>query len=250
MAGLVWGESVDITSTFTINDKDVQDGDIVVSGPDGVSRASTTYAQHTFGVYQVTPLAVYRYNQGADNKPIIRNGTAQVNVTSVNGDIKLGDYITTSAIVGKGQKATQSGYVLGVALADFTGSDGTKASTNGQSYSQGQIPVAVKIEYAEINSSRTLARLLDSFNAVLFKNLQNPDRFVQILKYIIAGFILILALVVGYLSFARSSLKSIEAIGRNPLARSTILFSMGISIAVTILIALIGVGAALIIVRL
>src|SRR5258708_7749937 len=112
-------KSTDVTNTYNVADPNLADGDIVVSTEKGLVAATAPYVNNLFGVMVKTPLIVYRT---VDNKglPIARSGVAEVNVTTLNGPIKTGDYITSSGITGKGEKATQSGYVIGVALDNFS----------------------------------------------------------------------------------------------------------------------------------
>lgn len=50
-------------------------------------------------------------------------GRVPVKVSTKNGDIQPGDYITTSDIPGIGMKATDAGRVIGKALTGITGVD-------------------------------------------------------------------------------------------------------------------------------
>lgn len=253
-------ESVDFSYVYTIADPDTVNGDIISSTANtGFVRTTFPYDFRIFGIVQQTPLMVYK---SIDNigTPVSRNGTAQVNVTSLNGLIQPGDYITSSEIPGKGQKATASGYVIGIALTGLGASDGTeidyqpKTTTANQpnpiqKLRTGQITVALKIEYAELTTARTALRLLDSFNAALFTNIQNPDQFVKIFRYITAIIVVLISFAIGFFTFSRSIPKGIEAIGRNPLAQRAIMFSIVSNIFFTIVTAIAGIVAAIIILR-
>jgi hypothetical protein len=58
-------------------------------------------------------------DEGAQLVPVALAGRVPVKVTSLNGAIKPGDYITTSAIPGWGMKADRAGPVIGRALTGF-----------------------------------------------------------------------------------------------------------------------------------
>jgi ACR3 family arsenite efflux pump ArsB len=65
------------------------------------------------------------YNIASQDNPmsIALNGRVLVNVSTENGPIEPGDYLTTSATMpGYAMKATQAGYVIGRALASYTSS--------------------------------------------------------------------------------------------------------------------------------
>lgn len=68
--------------------------------------------------------AGYNIKQENNPMPIALNGRVPVNVTTENGPIEPGDYLTASAThPGYAMKATQAGYVIGRALAAYTSTD-------------------------------------------------------------------------------------------------------------------------------
>lgn len=239
--------AIDIPTTYTIIDEDAVNGDILSFTNGGITRANAPYTNQIFGVLQDNPIIVYRTNEKTGD-PIMRSGTAEVNVTNITGDIKVGDYVTSSPIPGKGQKAAESGYILGVALADFS-SDGQTISFGGQEHQTGVIPVALKIEYAEITNARSFNRLFDYFNQFAFESVQSPERASQFFRFIIAAIISLGSIIFSFFVFARSITKSIEAIGRNPLAKTAIQASIIINAGLTILTIILGLAAAYLIIR-
>lgn len=241
-------ENLDLTYTYKIADTKAQSGDILLSSEQGLKQADVSYSNRIFGILQQQPTVVFRSSDDSE-KPAIRAGTAIVNVSNLNGPIKKGDFITSSPIPGKGQKGTQSGYTLGIALADFDGNNGDKTTFDNKQYTLGQIPVAIKIEYTELTNPRSFNRILDLFNLSLFQNLQDSRRSVEIVKYIAALIVFVASVILGFVMFARSIPKSIEAIGRNPLARKSIQFSIILSVILTTIACLIGVGAAFLIIK-
>ncbi|KKR87122.1 hypothetical protein A2617_00805 [Candidatus Daviesbacteria bacterium RIFOXYD1_FULL_41_10] len=249
ITGVVWGAEVDIASLYNISDKDAVDGDILIWNDTGLARTNIPYEPHIFGVLQNSSLLIFK-KIDQNGTPVARLGTSEVNVTNINGEIKQGDYITTSAVSGKGQKATINGYVLGIAAAPLTSTAGAKITFEGKEYSSGKIPVDLKIEFAEVNRSRSAASLFDTFNIALFQNIKDPSKFAEVFRYLAAGLVIILSFAFGFFTFSRSIPKSIEAIGRNPLARGTIIFSIGLNIAFTLVTGSIGVVAAVLIMRL
>ena len=57
-----------------------------------------------------------------EGKPVIvaLSGRVPVKVTTKNGEIRPGDYITTSDISGVGMRATEAGRVIGKALTGLS----------------------------------------------------------------------------------------------------------------------------------
>ncbi len=247
-------QGIEVTNVYEIKGEDIEDGDIVVSSSEGMTLSTRGYDPKLFGVIQRNPLIVYKRtdNQG---EAVVRSGIALVNVTNQNGPIKVGDFITSSDAPGMGQKAGISGYALGIALENFDGTQGEKISVTDASgepreVTSGKISVAIKIEYAEITGSRSLGRAFDYLNGAFFKNVQDPEQFTQVVRYIAAALAVIISFAVAFFTFSRSLPKAMEAIGRNPLAANTIRVSIVLNIIFTILSALVGIIAAVIIVKL
>ncbi len=232
------GISADLANVYKVNDPKAVDGDILVyDDTKGIIRASTPFANNLFGILESVPLMVFKTSSSQKGTPVVRTGTATVNVTTVNGAIFAGDYITSSSTPGKGQKATQAGNVIGVALSGYNGTR------------EGKISVAMRIEYADMNNGRSLSRLLDSLGILAMQSKNNPNVASQFMKYVVAGFIVMLSFIISFVIFGRSIGKGIEAIGRNPLARKSIELSLMLNVAFTLCIVLIAVGIAYAIVR-
>jgi len=246
----------DIATLYPVNDSSVITGDILsITATNGVTRAELPYDSHLFGVAQEQPAMVFRRSDDMQGQAVARTGTAQVNVTTLNGNIEAGDYITSSAIPGKGQKASESGYVIGIALTSLK-EEGTAlidyqdSSGKTKKIAVGKIEMALKIEYAELTTPRSFSRAFTSFNTAFLTNIENPERFMRIFQYILAGLAVTISFGVGFLTFSRSIPKSIEAIGRNPLAEKAILFSVVLNIILTLLTIAAGMVAAIFLLRL
>lgn len=229
---------MEATSVYEVIDTDALEGDILISTDKGLTKATKSFDNKVFGVLQDTPVLVMRDNSIKNGKPVARSGVATVNVTTLNGPIKYGDYITSSTIPGKGQKASESGYVLGIALAEFSGQG------------NGQVSVAIRIEYAELTNPRFAGRLFSFVGSSFLENIRDPKQLGLIIRYIAAGLVVLLSFTFGFLTFSRSIAKSVEALGRNPLAKSTIHLSMIINIGLLVLTGIIGIVASILIIRL
>ena len=242
-------EGIEVTSLYTVADTEAVDGDILVTGENGLSRASIVYDAKLFGVLQNQPLVVYR-ETNTQKKPVIRSGQAYVNITTLNGAINYGDYITSSQIAGKGQKGSESGYVIGIALAAFDGQNAQQIEGPNGSISVGKIPIAVKIEYIGISTPRFTESFFGLIGISILENIKDPKKLGELIRYIVAGLIILLSFTLGFLTFSRSIIKSIEAVGRNPLAKNTIQLSMILNIILLVITAIIGIVASIILIRL
>lgn len=246
---------LEIADTYDIADTEAQPGDLVALTADGIKRSNIDYDSKIFGVVINEPLAAYKRVDGTGTI-ISRNGVVNVNVVTANGAIKTGDYITTSTLAGKGQKALASGYVVGVALKDFNEGEGTVVefkqfeTAEARQIGAGQIPLAIRIEYAEISTSRNANALLSRLNAALFSNVQDPEKFVNVIRYVASGLVILFSIMIGLFILARVVPKGVEGIGRNPLARRSIVLYTGVNIVIVIIVILLGIGASLLLVRL
>lgn len=239
---------LDIAAPFRVVDEQAVDGDALASTADGLIRSNLSYDSKMMGVLSLSPVITYVI-PGSDTVPVTRTGNAIVNVTNFNGPINIGDFVTTSEIPGKAMKAATSGYVLGRALEQFDGSTGSDINYNGTSYKSGKIQVAMQIEYADISAPQSFKRLFDAIGIALFSNVNDPNRFGQLIRYIAAGLIVLASIVVAFVTFSRSIPKGIEAIGRNPLAKNSILLSIILSIIAVVVIISIGILAAIVVLR-
>lgn len=240
----------DIAGTYDLSDEQTQEGDILIyTAENGITRAIIPYDINIFGVRHDSPLAVFR-RVDKTGSAIVRSGITQVNVTTINGEIKAGDHITSSQIPGFGMKADISGYVLGIALNSFSEQDGSDFQYGEKTVKAGRIPVAVKIEYAELTSPRSLNNLFSYLGTSFLQSVNDPRGLSQAIKYIFAGLIVLVAIAFSMIILTRSVPKAIEAIGRNPLARRTIMLSIVLNIFIVIAITLAAIFAAFIILRL
>ena len=144
-----------------ISDKQAVSGDIIINTADGLVRSNLSYQSSILGVLTSEPVAVFKADTETE-KPVATGGVVVVNVTPENGEVQKGDFVTSSTSPGKGMKATSSGYVLGMAVSQTSG---------------GKVNVAVRVEYAEINSPQTLKRLFDLLGRGIFQNVSDPDKF-------------------------------------------------------------------------
>lgn len=240
----------DIAATYDLSGENIQSGDILIYKPEtGISKSVIPYDFNIFGVKQDTPIAVFRRIDKTGNA-VARSGIAQVNITTINGSIKTGDRITSSQIPGFGMKTGTSGYVLGVAMSSFEETDGQDFTFQDKKLRAGRIPVALKIEYAELTSPRSLNNFFSYLGTSFLQGVNDPRNLTQAVKYIFSGLILLIAISFSLVILIRSIPKSIEAIGRNPLARRTIMFSIILNIFIVIVITLAAILAAFIILRL
>lgn len=189
--------------------------------------ADTSNASRLFGV--VVPAAsasISLSGTGSGQVQVATSGTAGVLVSTAGGAIKVGDYITVSSIAGVGQKAVASSRIIGTAQTDFdgTGTGVTKRSIEDGAAKKeiaiGQIPVAVAISsYTSTDGKQNyvVPNWLQALSNTLAGKAVSPVRI------IVAGLILMVALISITVLLYAAVRNSIISIGRNPLSRSAVL---------------------------
>lgn len=203
----------------------------LVSFTDGKYQLSTVeFDENMYGVVVDNPPLALQDLSLEEFTYVATSGEAQVRVTAKNGEISEGDYLTSSDVPGHAQKADVSGRVLGVALDDFKPSNPDET---------GVIYVQVNITpvFLGENIQTNLVDLLRGGFRVPFLTPLTS------LRYIIAALVILASFILGFTTFARSSSRSIEALGRNPLARSMIRNAIIMNFMLTLII--IGVGLAI-----
>ncbi|MCR4325178.1 MAG: hypothetical protein NUV69_05860 [Candidatus Curtissbacteria bacterium] len=223
-------------TNMEIADGDATAGDILSVGPDGIRRAATAYDENMVGVEVNVPV-ISVGERTANTTPVLSSGRALVRVNTSGGNIEEGDFVTSSTTAGVGQKATVSGYVLGKALASY--SDGSQV---------GQIEVMVNItdHSPGTNASGIFGSLLSSLRI----GLQDTQNFPLVLRAIAAALIGIVTFIIASVSFLRFMRGGLEAIGRNPLARRTIIGGMIFNGVIVALLTIAGFGISIAIIAL
>lgn len=223
-----FAQKTPIAKNLKIAEEGIEEGDIVSQSQRGITKSNIPYDSNLVGVVGKNPVMVFG-KKSKNTLPVIFMGETIVKVTNKNGAIKKGDFITSSSIPGVGQRATQSGIVIGKALEDFDKTDG-------------KIRAEINVQFANITPSKI------PFKNIFGKLLESatlPQNFPDFLKYTFALLIGGLSFLAGFLAAIRSLQKGIEAIGRNPLAKRSIHLAMMLNlVAITILTAA-GLGLAL-----
>ncbi len=221
-------KSVGAAVSIAIVNKDAKDGSIIVSAPKGYGLTNVAYYSNIYGVYTEFSSIFLQNTSDPQTKPVTTSGKANVLVSSVNGNIKKNDFITTSAISGVGQKATRNGMILGTALQDYSNSN-QKAT--------GKIMVAVNPHF-NAAFAENKASVLE-----LIRN-SDPSALTQLtsLRYVLAACIALIAFSIGFVYFGRVTSRGVEALGRNPLASRTIQLNLVFNLFLMIVIIFVGLG--------
>lgn len=208
----------------------VKDGAIISLGSKGYITSKIAYDPSMVGVIAQNPaISLQGKNDSPKNKLIITSGKVYTLVSTINGNIKKNDFITSSKIAGVGQKVNTNGFILGMALDNYSNSNPQKI---------GKILVSVNPRY---NGSFVALRtdLLSTLRAIGTDLLIYP---LASLRYFLAAVVIIIAFAVGFLYFGKIAKSSVEALGRNPLAARTIQINTILNLILTIIIIFVGLA--------
>jgi len=221
--------SVGTSLSIPITDKNVKDGNIIVSTSKGYGLTNLAYNSNMYGVYTESPGVFLQNIDDPDAKPVLQAGKAYVLVSSINGNIKKNDFITTSTIAGVGQKATRNGMILGTALEDYNNSN-QKATS--------KILVAVSPHF-NASFADTKTNVLE-----VLRNASDPTTLTQVtsLRYVVAAGIVLIGFGVGFIYFGRVTTSGVEALGRNPLASHMIQLNLVLNLVLMVVIIVVGLA--------
>lgn len=211
--------------------EEVVAGDVICSSDNLFKRCAQEYQTSLYGVVVDSSALEISGTGIQDSRLVATSGIATVRVSNLNGEVKKGNLVTSSGILGVAQLADKNGYVLGTALEDLTNS----------SESVGQIQVLINIHPATGISKGTSSNLLRFIREGLTVPVFEP---LESFRYLLAAIMVIVSFGLGLLYFGRSSKAGIEAVGRNPLAKRVIQMTILLNILLTIVIVCIGLAIA------
>ena len=227
-------DSLGVAIPTEVASENVESGNILCLKQGGVFLCEEDYDPSMMGVVTSSPSMAFRHQDDENLPLVLKTGNTLVKVTSVNGNIEVGDLITTSVTPGVGQKASLNGFVLGEALEPYSADDTTQV---------GDIYIALNI-HPVASYVGSPSNIIGSLRQALSVPVISP---VATFRYLLAFLIALIAFALGFYYFGRVIKSGIEAIGRNPLARREIQVAVLVNIIVTIVIVSAGLGVALII---
>src|SRR5260221_452295 len=227
-----------IGMSVSIKDQNAQNGDIVCSDAKGYGLCQNEYDSSIYGIINDNPSAAIEIGNLQNSRLLVSRGEINVRVSSINGNIKTGDFITTSKTAGVGELAVKTGFVIGTALADYSSND--KAAV-------GVIKVSINIHPRIDILGTTKENLIDTLRSGLSGLGVSP---IAALRYILASIMVLTSFGVGFIFFGRIAIAGVEAIGRNPLAGIRIQMSVILNIIIMVAVVAAGLGIAYLILAL
>jgi F0F1-type ATP synthase membrane subunit c/vacuolar-type H+-ATPase subunit K len=231
IAGSLSFAQVNSGTAISIPLDEVESGSVVSYIKGDYVLSSASYDSNMYGVTVKVPSLSFTDANLDTFEYVISDGETEVRVTNKNGEIKNGDPLTSSDIAGVAQKATASGQILGFALQDavFSGN-----STEDIILST----IDIRSNIIASGPANDILQLIRSGGEAFFLS---P---LLSLRYIMAALVVIISFVIGFATFGKISGRGIEALGRNPLAKTSIQASIIFNFVLTAAIMLAGVGIA------
>lgn len=215
--------------------------------------AKETNDSNLFGVVVTNPTILLR--TGTESVPLVSSGEVYVQVTTANGPIHAGDYITSSSIPGKGQKAGSStSSVLGIALDSFPAlSADTPTVVSTTTVDGGSIRVLLAIGPKSLDAGSGEGESV--IVGVTGKNDQTSSLDVfgvstplaTLIKYLLATIVVVGSIYVAFRNFGSNMKDSIISVGRNPLAKASIQSMVMLNTVLIVLISVAGLFIGLMI---
>lgn len=220
-----------IARNLEVVDPEAEVGDIVSQTNEGIWRSNIPYDENITGVVGEIPIMVFG-KPTTTTLPIVSYGKTLTRVSNINGEIKKGDFITSSEKSGVGQKASQSGFVVGRAMEDFN-------------QEEGLILVFVQPQQIYLGLERVgFGRVIEE----IISGLKMPESIPEIFRYLFALLVGGGSFTIGFFSFIKALREGVTAIGRNPLAKKSIHTAMILNLIGILILTLAGIGLAMFII--
>lgn len=254
--GTMTGHGNAAGTSFKLLNGQPQVGTIVslTSNPGIIEPSNLANAKSLLGV--IAPHEATIDQQSPDQINVKTDGVASAFVSTLNGDIVVGDRITASPIQGVGQKATSNSWIVGIAQSSLDAktkgavkSTVTDSKGGKRTVYVGSTAVLIKITYytADSSTSSTVKTTV-------------PNGLQRLADYIAGKHVTVLALLLSFALFTmgvvaaaivvNGSIKGgFTAISRQPLAKRTILREVWRSFGIALLILLFVMAAAALLLR-
>lgn len=229
--GYTEGLSTGMALSVVVNDPSVESGHIISYINGEYVLSARKYDEALFGVVTNQPALLMNDTLLQGSVYVVADGEAFVKVSTINGTIKKGDFLTSSEIPGVAQRADMSGQILGLALQDYEVEDSAVID---------DILVQLDVR-SNVITTNVRVNLIEALRSGTQAPFLTP---LTSLRYILAALIVGAAFVIGFASFGRASGSGVEALGRNPLAHKTIQRSIFLNLILTSFIMLTGLVLA------
>lgn len=203
-----------------------------------------------------SPVTISAENQTTQQVFVATTGRYNVLVSNQNGPVKKDDYITISSVAGIGMKTDgKQSRIIGKALSGFDGKTNISGKMNVKNSSGQEIPIALSLIAVEINVGHNPIQekktslipgleFLQKAAGGVVDNQVGPGQL-----YLALAALTVSAFISGSILYAGVR-TSMTAIGRNPLAKSSVMKNLVQVVVTSIIILIIGIVAVYLILKL
>lgn len=238
-----------ISQGYATTDTDLRQNMIVALSADSsdtkplIERSGTNNRGKTVGIVTTINSNLLTLTNSEAQVHVTTSGEAQTFVSDLNGEIKKGDFITVSPLLGIGMKAgNQDTLVVGIALEDFNTSLATSQSVSTTQGSDRTVLVGTVRLSVEPQELAPGAKQQDTPFLLLFGKSVTGKSVTQVQVIVAMVLFLLLLIVEGSIIYGAIH-STIISIGRNPLAR-TALFRQLLQVSwMALLVLVFGAGA-------
>lgn len=239
--------SANISRSYQADSK-ITEGSMVSLDPsrsDYVVPANVNNGSRLLGVAVASGDSLVAFNSSRGTVQVATSGDASVLVSTLNGDISVGDQVAVSPFNGVGMKALRGSRIIGLAQTSFSG-DGQGATTTQATDKKG------KTTSLKVGLARVSIAIGTNANVLSDADLNSLQKFARSLtghtvstaRIVISLAVAVVAILTLTTLVYASIYGSVISIGRNPLAKYAVFRTLGSVIG---LAALITVVAGLII---
>lgn len=235
-----------IAKTYVIAGDAVVGGDLV-----SFDRATQVFRRTAieadpavYGVVVSDPVVELRTS--TEGVPMVTTGEARVNVSTANGAIAAGEYLTASAVPGRAERSSRADdVVIGVALEAFPVGAAALSEGDATVYTgtiRALIGVGMRPDRGSGEGRGPGAGVGAGGSAT---GLNTP--IANLIKYLLAALVVIGSMYLAFHNFGSTLKDSIVSVGRNPLAKSAIQSMVVINVTLVIVITAVGLFIGLMI---
>lgn len=233
--------SANISHAYRSNSS-IKNGSLVSldsSRSDYIVPANVNNGAQLLGVAVVASDSLIAVNVAPGTVQVATTGIASTLVSTLNGNIGVGDQVAVSPFNGVGMKASPGSRVIGLAQTAFNG--GTSGATTEVVRTKDGQSRSVRVGYLRLNISiGTDATVLTTNTNSLQKAVQNvTGHNVPTARIIISLTVAIIALLALITLIYASIYGSIVSIGRNPLAKYAVFRTLGSVLGLALLTAVV-----------
>ncbi|MDB5182121.1 MAG: rane protein of unknown function [Candidatus Saccharibacteria bacterium] len=202
------------------------------------------------------PVTLSSEDQSFQQVFVATTGRYNVLVSNQNGVIKKDDYITISSLAGVGMKADgKQPRIIGKAIAGFDGKTNVSGRTTVKNSDKTDIPIALGLVAVDVNvghnpieeKADSIVPGLEVLQRAAGAIADKPVTPAQI--YLSLAALIVAAIIAGSILYAGVR-TSMIAIGRNPLAKGSVMRNLLQVVVTSIIILIIGVTAVYLILKL